>query len=50
MRNVGMIELVNEPTSWDSAVPSMRSTFYKNAYNVSLPSSYPETAKLTCFT
>ncbi|KAI8296174.1 putative glucan endo-1,6-beta-glucosidase B [Colletotrichum sp. SAR11_240] len=33
MRNVGMIELVNEPTSWDSAVPSMRSTFYKNAYN-----------------
>jgi glucan endo-1,6-beta-glucosidase len=33
MRNVGMIELVNEPTSWDQAVPSLRSTFYKNAYD-----------------
>ncbi|KAF6845426.1 endo-beta-1,6-glucanase [Colletotrichum musicola] len=33
LRNVGMIELVNEPVNWDSSVQSLRSTFYKNAYN-----------------
>nr|XP_036578203.1 endo-beta-1,6-glucanase [Colletotrichum truncatum]KAF6785404.1 endo-beta-1,6-glucanase [Colletotrichum truncatum] len=33
LRNVGMIELVNEPLNWNSAVQSLRSTFYKNAYN-----------------
>ncbi|CAM1503015.1 Fc.00g077910.m01.CDS01 [Cosmosporella sp. VM-42] len=31
-RNVGMLEVVNEPLAWDKAVPSMRSTYYKNAY------------------
>ncbi|GJC95730.1 endo-beta1,6-glucanase [Colletotrichum higginsianum] len=33
LRNVGTIQLVNEPTNWDSSVQSLRSTFYKNAYN-----------------
>ncbi|KAF5013734.1 hypothetical protein FDECE_275 [Fusarium decemcellulare] len=30
-RNVGMIELVNEPLNWDKAVDSLRQTFYPNA-------------------
>lgn len=31
-RNVGMVELVNEPLAWDSAVTSLRSSYYPNAY------------------
>ncbi|KXH45606.1 endo-beta-1,6-glucanase [Colletotrichum simmondsii] len=31
-RNVGMIEVLNEPVAWDRKVQSMRSVFYKNAY------------------
>ena len=34
-QNVGMLELINEPLSWDNAVESMRSEYYVNAYNVS---------------
>lgn len=40
LRNVGTIELVNEPTNWDSSVQSLRSTFYKNGYNVGHQSLY----------
>ncbi|KAH7324264.1 glycoside hydrolase superfamily [Stachybotrys elegans] len=32
-RNVGMIQLLNEPFGWGQAVDSLRSTFYVNAYN-----------------
>ncbi|KAK1479563.1 endo-beta-1,6-glucanase [Colletotrichum cuscutae] len=31
-RNVGMIEVLNEPVAWDRKVQSMRSVFYKDAY------------------
>ncbi|KAH6984851.1 glycoside hydrolase superfamily [Ilyonectria sp. MPI-CAGE-AT-0026] len=31
-RNVGMIELVNEPLSWDNAVDTLRSSYYPDAY------------------
>lgn len=34
-RNVGMIEVINEPLTWDEAVDSLRSSYYVNAYNVS---------------
>lgn len=33
-RNVGMIQVINEPLHWDNAVQSLRSSFYPNAYNV----------------
>lgn len=33
LRNVGMIEVLNEPTHWDQSVDSLRSTFYRDAYN-----------------
>ncbi|KAF7554650.1 hypothetical protein G7046_g6759 [Stylonectria norvegica] len=33
LRNVGMVELVNEPLAWDNKVDSLRKTFYPNAYN-----------------
>jgi glucan endo-1,6-beta-glucosidase len=32
-RNVGMLELVNEPLTWNDAQPSLRSAFYKRAYD-----------------
>ncbi|KAK7402806.1 hypothetical protein QQX98_011434 [Neonectria punicea] len=31
-RNVGMIELVNEPLNWDNAVSTLRSSYYPKAY------------------
>ncbi|KAM6519491.1 hypothetical protein FALCPG4_013122 [Fusarium falciforme] len=31
-RNVGMLEIVNEPLNWDKAVDSLRNTYYPNAY------------------
>lgn len=34
-RNVGMIEVLNEPTNWDHKVDSLRSSYYVKAYNVS---------------
>ncbi|KAM0536069.1 hypothetical protein ACHAPP_003264 [Verticillium nonalfalfae] len=33
MENVGMIEVLNEPVHWDQSVESLRSTFYRDAYN-----------------
>jgi glucan endo-1,6-beta-glucosidase len=33
-RSVGMIQVINEPLHWDSAVDSLRSSFYVDAYNV----------------
>jgi glucan endo-1,6-beta-glucosidase len=33
-RNVGMLELVNEPLNWDNAVDSLRKTYYPKAYSV----------------
>jgi hypothetical protein len=33
-RNVGMIEVINEPLNWNDAVESLRSKFYVDAYNV----------------
>ncbi|KEY73006.1 hypothetical protein S7711_04670 [Stachybotrys chartarum IBT 7711] len=33
LRNVGMLEVINEPLNWDNAVDSLRRTFYVNAYN-----------------
>lgn len=33
-RNVGMLELVNEPQQWDNAVESMRKTYYPEAIKV----------------
>ncbi|KAG7142925.1 glucan endo-1 like protein [Verticillium longisporum] len=33
MENVGMIEVLNEPVHWDQFVESLRSTFYRDAYN-----------------
>lgn len=33
-RNVGMIELVNEPLNWDNAVDTLRSSYYPDAYKV----------------
>ncbi|KAF4965241.1 hypothetical protein FSARC_6960 [Fusarium sarcochroum] len=32
-RNVGMLELVNEPQNWDNAVDSLRKTYYPNAFS-----------------
>ncbi|KAF5234846.1 hypothetical protein FANTH_11940 [Fusarium anthophilum] len=32
-RNVGMLELVNEPLNWDNAVDSLRKTYYPKAYS-----------------
>ncbi|KAF5698981.1 murein transglycosylase [Fusarium globosum] len=32
-RNVGMLELVNEPLNWDNAVNSLRKTYYPKAYS-----------------
>ncbi|VUC28469.1 unnamed protein product [Clonostachys rosea] len=32
-RNVGMIEVLNEPTNWDNKVDSLRSNYYVKAYN-----------------
>ncbi|KLO88267.1 SPR1-exo-1,3-beta-glucanase precursor [Fusarium fujikuroi] len=32
-RNVGMLELVNEPLNWDNAVASLRKTYYPKAYS-----------------
>jgi aryl-phospho-beta-D-glucosidase BglC (GH1 family) len=32
-RNVGMIEVINEPLNWNDAVESLRSKFYVDAYN-----------------
>ena len=34
-RNVGMLEIVNEPLNWNSQVDSLRSSYYKNAVAVS---------------
>ncbi|KAF4990679.1 hypothetical protein FGRMN_8351 [Fusarium graminum] len=31
-RNVGMLEILNEPLNWDNAVDSLRSSFYPKAY------------------
>lgn len=33
-RNVGMVEIINEPLQGDSAVDSLRSSYYVDAYNV----------------
>lgn len=33
-RNVGMLEVINEPLQWANAVDSLRSSYYVNAYNV----------------
>lgn len=33
-RNVGMLELVNEPLNWGNAVDSLRKTYYPKAYSV----------------
>ncbi|KAF4453424.1 murein transglycosylase [Fusarium austroafricanum] len=32
-RNVGMLELVNEPLNWDKTVDSLRKTYYPKAYS-----------------
>ncbi|KAF5610557.1 murein transglycosylase [Fusarium subglutinans] len=32
-RNVGMLELVNEPLNWDNAVDTLRKTYYPKAYS-----------------
>ena len=36
-RNAGMLELINEPLNWGDQVDSLRSQFYVEAYNVSVP-------------
>ncbi|KAF4341403.1 murein transglycosylase [Fusarium beomiforme] len=32
-RNVGILELVNEPLNWDKAIDSLRKTYYPKAYS-----------------
>lgn len=38
-RNVGMIQVINEPLHGSGAVDSLRSQFYPDAYNVRYPHS-----------
>lgn len=40
-RGVGMIELINEPLHGGDSVETMRSKYYPDALNVSLPSPPP---------